>query len=656
MDMQPIRERYHLSPSAQFHKTQVGYTLRYEVPGRRTIPATFALFLMLLIILGVVAMHNMWHVEVTFETTIAVHGKKLQALDHLLRAIQERQLIVDNIIMSGDPYEKGHIPLIEDIKNHANELLKMSLDPQEQRLINAASAALSEIYLAQNKALEQVLMSKRDRAYQLIQQEIHPKIKEVYSQLLLFRKQQDYLAQVEYRNARASIHRAQKIFLILCAAAIVLGGTISFSVLQKVKAAFNGYYESLNNVYAELETSNYALNLENRERKRAEAQLRKHRDDLENRVAERTAELQQEIKIRAQTEFQLRISKEMAEQASQTLSLKNVELFQSLKSLRLSQQKVNERTQALQISNNNLQSEIQERQHIEQRLRETQQQMVDVAHRAGMSEIVTGVLHNVGNILNTVKTASDLISHEIEYSQLFSLLKANALLKSHQDHWAEFFATDPKGITLCSYYLAVGDRLTEERQHLQEQSTHLQNAVTMMSDIITAQQNYAKAGLLTEAVQLATLVEDALQLQLGSLSRQDIQIEKRFQPTVVVYVQKVKLLEVLINLLKNAKEAMQHNSHPKQLVLEILPQGDKVLLNITDNGEGIAPENLAKIFSHGFTTKETGHGFGLHASANAMAEMGGTLTASSLGIKKGATFTMACPTHPPQVDQSVIPG
>jgi signal transduction histidine kinase len=105
------------------------------------------------------------------------------------------------------------------------------------------------------------------------------------------------------------------------------------------------------------------------------------------------------------------------------------------------------------------------------------------------------------------------------------------------------------------------------------------------------------------------------------------------------------MLLIMVNLIKNAKQAMGRNAGPSQQIrLKVdLAEGPKLRVQVQDEGEGIAPENLTRIFSHGFTTRRDGHGFGLHSCALAAMEMGGKLTAESDGPGRGATFTLEVP-------------
>jgi signal transduction histidine kinase len=288
---------------------------------------------------------------------------------------------------------------------------------------------------------------------------------------------------------------------------------------------------------------------------------------------------------------------------------------------------------------NNLEQMVAER---TAQLKAAQKELVEKAHKAGMADIATGTLHNVGNILNSVKTSSQMISDIMRESQVASFHKANGLLRQNMAQIDEFILANPKGKKLLQYYLKLDESLAEESSQIWTHLKRLTGKIDTIAEVIAAQQSYAGASSLTEEFTLPEIIEDALTMQMNSLEAYGIRVEKRFAslPTKV-WVQKTKLVHVLINLINNAKDAMQETP-PDSRTLSIIVEhdGNAAYIKVRDGGYGIAAENLQKIFSHGYTTKKNGHGFGLHSSANYMTEMHGEMWAESEGVGKGAQFVL----------------
>ena len=292
--------------------------------------------------------------------------------------------------------------------------------------------------------------------------------------------------------------------------------------------------------------------------------------------------------------------------------------------------------------------DITRRKEIEESLVKAQNSLVDQAHKSGMAEIATGVLHNIGNILNSVNVSVEEIMRIARNSKVSGLVKANTMLSDNLEHIGEFISHDKKGKKLPEYYIKIGKVLEEELGQIVAESRELGDKTRMMKEVISTQQAYATAsGYFTEEFQVSILVEDALKVQASSLTKWNVNVVKNFSQTPDVAAQKSKLLQVITNLIKNAKEATVENDElnkQKEIVIEIdLYNESTVYVSVYDNGCGINEENIAKIFRHGFTTKENGHGFGLHSSANAMTEMGGSLNASSEGHQQGSCFTVSIP-------------
>jgi len=291
--------------------------------------------------------------------------------------------------------------------------------------------------------------------------------------------------------------------------------------------------------------------------------------------------------------------------------------------------------------------DITRRRQAENRLVDAQKNLLDAAHKSGMAEMATGVLHNIGNILNSVSVSVEEICRIARNSKVKGLVKANSMLSDNVDNIGEFLQNDSKGKKLPEYYLKVGDSINNELNYIIDESRSLNEKTTMMKEVIATQQAYATTSLYTENFQIAPLVEDALKVQEASINQSGIKIIKHVADTPDIKAQKSKLLQVITNLIKNAKEATAENDSlykHKEIIIEIDTRNeDTVYVSIYDNGCGIDKNNLSNIFNHGFTTKENGHGFGLHTSANSMTEMGGALTVSSDGPELGACFTVSLP-------------
>lgn len=272
-------------------------------------------------------------------------------------------------------------------------------------------------------------------------------------------------------------------------------------------------------------------------------------------------------------------------------------------------------------------------------------QLISASRQAGMAEVAIGVLHNVGNVLNSVNVSATLLRERVGKSQINNLVKAANLLREHEAAAASFLTTDPKGQRLPGYLIKLGDHLAAEQTAWQRELEDLGRNIEHIREIVSMQQSYAKLSGVREAMDAEALIEDALRMNASALNRHGVKIVREFQTVPLVGVDKHKVLQILINLIHNAKDAMDESGKSdKTLSVKIQTSRPGLVgILVCDSGSGIAPENLDRIFQHGFTTKPDGHGFGLHSSANAAREMGGDLTVQSGGPGQGASFTLELP-------------
>ena len=292
----------------------------------------------------------------------------------------------------------------------------------------------------------------------------------------------------------------------------------------------------------------------------------------------------------------------------------------------------------LRSANTKLTGEIDERKRLEAKLLETSRQ-------AGMAEVATAVLHNVGNVLNSVNVSANLIVEQVRKSKITSLAKAVQMLREHEHDVGNFLTHDPKGKQIPPFLVAISEQLTREQGTLGKEVQGLQTNIEHIKQIVATQQNYAKVSGVHENLSINELVEDALRMSSGSLSRHQVETVRDFAPVPQVLADRHKVLQILVNLISNAKQAMESRLDGRCLTLRIgLGAQERVRVEVIDNGIGIPAENLTRIFNHGFTTKKSGHGFGLHSCANTAKELGGSLAVRSEGIGHGATFLLELPT------------
>ena len=298
--------------------------------------------------------------------------------------------------------------------------------------------------------------------------------------------------------------------------------------------------------------------------------------------------------------------------------------------------------------NTNLERKVRERtQQLEltlQDLRAAQTQLTDVAHRAGMAEIATGVLHNVGNVLNSVNISATLLHDRIQKSKLEDINRLVGRLGDRGSDLQEFFEGD-RGPKFIEYLSKLTAALNSEREDLRQEVDSLTEKVGHIRGIISAQQSYARRVCFREQVDARKLVQEILEMHRSSLARHQVRVATDYGDVPPAHLEKAKLIQVLDNIVKNAIESMSDTEGvPRSLTIRTeLRDGKRARIVISDTGRGISPDCMSALFTYGFTTKRKGNGFGLHSSALAMSALGGSIRVRSEGIGKGATFEVEFP-------------
>jgi signal transduction histidine kinase len=324
---------------------------------------------------------------------------------------------------------------------------------------------------------------------------------------------------------------------------------------------------------------------------------------------------------------------------------------------------------AVSLANAQLYDSLEQR--VQARTRELQQaqsELMNAARRAGKAEIANNVLHNVGNILNSVNVSAQMVRSTIAKSKFHKLERAVALMEEHANDLSGFIESD-RGKNLLPYLHSIIAAIREEQRDELSDLERLTGSVDHINNVVAAQQSYAGHSSVLEMVRPQDVLEEALRLSGGSIERHGITLRRDYDEVPAMALDKQRLLQIFVNLINNAMQAMEGVSGRARVLTlgtciaskDGMDGADgQVHLRffVQDEGEGIPCENLKRVFGHGFTTRAHGHGFGLHSSALAAIELGGRLTAHSDGPGLGARFVVELPVaqSAPQAGVATQPG
>ncbi len=318
--------------------------------------------------------------------------------------------------------------------------------------------------------------------------------------------------------------------------------------------------------------------------------------------------------------------------------------------LRDSQKELVEQVEKVNAANSSLELEIVERQKAQSEREQMHRKLVESSRQAGMAEVATGVLHNVGNVLNSVNISASRVKRNVHEARVQELDAVAKLIAQHADDLAGFVSSDERGKALPGFLAEMGSHLMGSRDDTLVEIDSLMHHVEHIKSVVTTQQSYAMTSEAFEEIDLKDLIEDALRLEAISFKSHGIKVLSEIEGGApAVASDRHALIQVLVNLFTNARHAMV--AHPdSNRCLRVKAQGTSaggVRIEVADTGKGIHGDDMTRIFQYGFTTRKDGHGFGLHSSALSIKSLGGSLTVHSDGPGRGATFAMELPLSAP---------
>lgn len=292
----------------------------------------------------------------------------------------------------------------------------------------------------------------------------------------------------------------------------------------------------------------------------------------------------------------------------------------------------------LQNINTTLEREVQK---ATVQLMRANQQLVEQAHSAGMAEISTNVVHNIGNVLTNILTSAHMLIDSLENTKLEGLKKANGILRQNENDLNGFLSNDPRAVKLMTYYLQVQKALESEHESLRENADRLLEKARVVNEVIASQQECASQRDFTDHYHLNEIIKAVLRIQESSLIKRNVDVDVGEEEVPKVLLSKNKAMQIFMNIFKNAAEAMEKVPKEKRKIhVSMHASEGTVEARIADNGCGLSDDQMSRIFEHGFTTKKDGYGFGLNSCIKYMQEMNGNIRAESEGPGKGTTLIL----------------
>jgi PAS domain S-box-containing protein len=289
--------------------------------------------------------------------------------------------------------------------------------------------------------------------------------------------------------------------------------------------------------------------------------------------------------------------------------------------------------------------DISEKKKAEEALEKIHQELLESSRLAGMAEVAKDILHNAGNILNSVNVSTNWIIEKLLDSKVQNLKKVTDMIEDNIEDIGTFLTKDPQGKHIPVYLTKLAKLLIDEQTIITKKLGALAGNVEHIKEIIDMQHQYSNVSGVEVTAFLKEIVENAIEINQSDLEYHGIKVKREFAEFGEVIIERHRVIQILVNLISNANHALtESEKEEKVLNIKFNKHGeDQLRIEVTDNGIGIIEENLTKIFRHGFTTKRHSHGFGLHRDALSAREMGGVLTVHSEGLEQGATFTLELP-------------
>lgn len=268
--------------------------------------------------------------------------------------------------------------------------------------------------------------------------------------------------------------------------------------------------------------------------------------------------------------------------------------------------------------------------------------LIDAARQAGMAEVAGSVLHSMGNVLNSLNISSEILQQKINSMSTTKISKLADLLNKNNGKEGNYFTETESGRDIVKYISLIAKETEIEKLNLLQEVQSMSTHINHLKNTVSLQQTISKPTIVITRVFISKIITDILSIYKTQIENNAITVSYEHDGDHSLMNDQYQIERILQNLIHNAIESLKSSEiSDKSLVVSCQLGKDKsIIIQVIDNGLGISPNRINKIFNFKSTTKKGGHGFGLHYSALEAKRLGGELTAASKGLGQGATFTL----------------
>ena len=268
------------------------------------------------------------------------------------------------------------------------------------------------------------------------------------------------------------------------------------------------------------------------------------------------------------------------------------------------------------------------------------------AFAQGRLEVMDTILHNIGNAVNSVAIGIGTLKEQLVNNRLIQRLSAlSEAVRAHPDDWYHYIQHDPQGQQVRPFLLALANDFVKQNQQFVRTVERVRSQTSHIVDIVRTQRGFDSKAMTCKDVNLRQAILGALRILHDSFASRGIRTHVNCgNAPEEIRVQEAQFNQMLVNLLKNSMEAIDELKQSggleglPRIEVRAYARRDFLVLDVLDNGIGIAQKNLKAIFKAGYTTKPEGSGLGLHSAANFVTGSGGKIQPLSGGLGTGTTM------------------